>query len=915
MNLRKTLVTASVVSVLSACSGGATVGAGNQSSDEANGQTTNQSTNEPADEVVIQPEQQTVSADNALSRSEATRAINDPINKTNEPRAIDWVSNDGMARQAQCVDGSQDAIDAFSTRSFVSAIDGSGEFLVSTSVAANQAPEYIEFCFNVPTRGRYQFVTSVRAPSINEDSFYVTINEDTPGSVPIPGIYDVSRSTAFKDDLIQTRTQNPLISILEPGTVTLRLYAREPNTAIRSVRLDGNVEGVPSFNPEIAGTTALAQCAANTGMHEDEIESLIKQYIGNVPRRFVLTYADEERFYSDDAQTQFTSRHDYQWLTDDGLANIMCLADPPARGNLIDNTIPAGHIVFGSQGYDEHRLNTPLRGTFIGNGGDDEVGTLEEGGVFIGDEGDDQVRTMLGGLFEGGAGDDLVIGARGGTFLGGSGDDQATSLTDAFFDGGDGFDSIERVSDLATYTSVESVGNSFASLLPPTNLRFADMTQSSAVVSWDSSLDERVTGYVVSEVDDFQINIDRLVDIGADPLSIGRYNTFGNQVVIDRFNTDERLVQIRGYRALDDGSYIYSPALEARYMAPDDTPLQILASRELMFDPLGVNFDYVTLADDESVVQVNWRTPTLFINYGTRLESTTELTNENLVLRSTYSSQTRQYVASTNPRVGDDPTRISAFSGDGLTELWVQEIPVEPGISDFDDCQNGFTTQDDWLVCYDFNVGVLAVDPQGTIYSHPTAEIAPVRIADADQGLLVRWVDQESVLVMNLFNGQQTSLDTNIEDYLPGEGVWLVNGLAVKGDQAVIAGAQDHVCPFDDIGACRRAGNSAQSFFLARISLTTGEVLKFVSKPLESRPVPDTRDIFASVFGQIIDDTVVFAYRNYVNSYDFDSLEELERQVVIGDVQSVSEDVVLTERAIVVDGNTQVGVDLFVIER
>ena len=462
----------------------------------------------------------------------------------------------------------------------------------------SDTPEYIEFCVRVTELGRYRIVARVLAPDVDQDSFFVTVDEDTPGSIPEPLIYDVQRSDdGFLDDVVGTRTRDPLELALDPGEHLLRFYYRERNTALAGIRLEREGDA-PGGEPDAA--QALARCAANTGLSADEIESLIERYLGSTPPTFSL----EGVPLSFTAPGESGSRvQRVNWFFDDGTvrANVMCLAEPPDGAfNLIANTVSENRLVIGSAGPDRLRIATPLRGTLVGNGGDDSVEVLETG-RFVAGAGDDTVALMSNeaGVFEGGAGDDLLRVMEGGRFEGGAGDDRLLTQFAGAFDGGAGEDSVDRQSAGATAVDVENVGVGFVPLAPPAEPRFVDATSDSAVLRWTPSPDERIDGYVVtlSRPDDTT----DLNDLGAPPESVSLRVTTRPVYVVDRFERFAPLVRVYAFERLDDGSTLYSEPASLTFEFGRDA--DFLVDGELVADRrVDVRFLQATLADDGSVV-------------------------------------------------------------------------------------------------------------------------------------------------------------------------------------------------------------------------------------------------------------------------------------------------------------------------
>lgn len=850
---------------------------------------------QPNDQPIIDADMSTdnnppvTSAEGAITDIAATAAINHPTNSINEPTAAIWIGT-SRERNADCASGLEQASqDAFATDGFTRIADDEGTYLLATPGTDNNTPRYIEFCVTVEQLATHRILTTVLAPSILEDSFFVTIDEDTPGTVAEPGIYDVSRSSLFINDTVRTRTENPLTITLAPGIHVLRFYYREPNTALRGIRLEADMSDTPVDDPGEPGTTDIAQCSANTGLPETEIDSLITQYLGNIQRRFVLSPFDEER--------EFTIRNDYRWDTSAGRGNIMCLAPPPEGGiNLVDNTITEGRIVFGSEGNDEHRAATPLRGTFIGNGGNDRVGVVD-GGTFIAGPGNDNVELIRSGRVEAGAGEDRVGVMRGGLYAGGPGNDTLITQFMGTFDGGSDNDSISRQSSSAQSISVEDGGVLFEPLPAPTDIVFTDSTSNSTVVQWTAPPDVRVQGYLLNLFEDLQIDI--AIELGAPPGSVSPLNTRITEYVVEQINLDGPVVQVRAYTELNDGSYLYSDPLEGTFVAPDDggvQPENIIATAEL-FDT--ESLISTTLAANGSVLVTNFRAPSntstpVFIRLDQQLQNPTPVFNDTLA-DSTYTSypgDERQYIARF-PRE-DRGTVVVAFNEDASAVVWEQELQDGGPLNAQGACPWGIVTQDDWLICSTFFTGEMeAFDPDGLRYSQPAGFIETRNtLVDGANGILVEILQTQDrnipeFSVLNVASGEKQTRSLRLEGI--ADNVRLTaDGLVVDGDHFVLTGSFVLECELQ--ANCGEDVELAQGFYILRALIADGSVSRYTSGPTDSRA--------GAGIGKLVNDTVVFSRSEGFSRYRADTLELITRRAVPGDVQDIGVNGVLSQQFI-----------------
>ncbi len=103
------------------------------------------------------------------------------------------------------------------------------------------------------------------------------------------------------------------------------------------------------------------------------------------------------------------------------------------------------NFVYGNNKNNNFTLkNTEGPDVFCGLGGNDSIGTLDEGDIFIGGAGNDQVDDVNYGTFIGGDGNDRAIAQYFGTVYGGAGDDRVSLLkAGSYFYGGDGNDTLD----------------------------------------------------------------------------------------------------------------------------------------------------------------------------------------------------------------------------------------------------------------------------------------------------------------------------------------------------------------------------------------------------------------------------------------------------------------------------------------
>ena len=887
-----------VAAALSACSEG--VSLGDASGDPASGGPPLADAPEAGVPVAVNGvDGLTVIADGADGAAAAALAINDPRNTVDEPTAGPW---SGALRQrlAECAGGpAQDAADAFATAAFERVDDGEGEYLVSTPVERG-APEYIEFCVDAPELARYRILTRVRAPSPLEDSFFVTVDEDAPDTVPDPGIYDVSRSATFADGVVRTRTESPLVVTLTPGPHTIRFYAREPNVALARIALELDASGPPPLDPDDPATTDLARCSANTGIPEEELDTLITRYLGNVERSFVLRPFEEER--------GFTVRNDYRWSTGEGdRPNIMCLAPPPEGGtNLVDNSIAVDRLVFGSAGRDEHRSPTRLQGVFLGYGGDDEVGLIE-GGEFVGGEGDDLVRLGRGGTFDGGPGDDTVLVGKGLAFDGGAGNDAMTTLFEGTFDGGAGTDTLERRLAGSELVSVEDEGVLFERLAPPTNLAFADVTATGAVANWSASPDDRTTGYKLT-VGEEDRGVLLSIDLGIRPEGIPpnvflpASTTTGTSLLLTGLRSEETEVRVRAYTRLADDSFLYSEPLTATFVpnegGGDDTVTPFATTERSETTSRGS----AALTASGSVLLRNFRAPSnaggvAFVRLDAQLQNPTPIVVDELVDRGYrgYAGDTRQYAV---VNAGDEnPALVVALSADADEVLWTQ--PLTDGRAFGNParsvCIDAFVTQDDWLVCVGLDGDVLAFDPDGTTYRLPPTTLqfrggSPPR--DGDGGRVVELARDERTDVsyreLDAFSGNVSDVTVDLGGSFATGTRFELEGLAVDGDHAILlAGFTGNRCA-DDAGCTGSEGIEAGQAVI-RVLIDDGSVDALVVEPLEGRA--------GDGVGKVVGTDVLFDRGSGYARYDLETLALLDRRTVPGDILDFSGSRVLSDES------------------
>lgn len=833
--------------------------------------------------------------------------VNDPSQTLLEAQARPWFGT-RRQRNATCGPLQQSADDAFATSGFARSSSTQGEaFLIAREPAAIDSPEYIEFCVNVPELGAYRITARVFAPDIDQDSFFVTVDEDAAGAIAEPGIYDVARSSdGFRDDSVSTRSQRPLALTLDAGEHVVRFYYRERNTALAGIRVE-RTRGAPGAS-DPGFSEALAQCAANTGLSTTEIDALIERYLGDAPRVFALE-GFPISFTAIGERDQRVQRVNWFFDTVNGRANILCLAEPPPRAyNLIANTVGVDRLVIGSAGPDRLRVSTPLLGTLFGNAGDDRVDTLLTG-RFIAGAGDDQVGSFAGeGVFDGGEGSDLVRIMEAGRFDGGAGDDTVQTQFAGTFDGGAGVDAVERQSAAAVAVNVERIGTAFDALSPPGELRFLDATTSSALLRWEASPDERIDGYAVTitrEGDRTQLN-----ELGVPPSSLTLRLTESTAYAVDRFDPQVTRVSVYAFQQLDDGSALYSDPVEAT------------------FEP-GLNTDFLVAGDRqaETVIERRFRTSTLsdggrvivsanstaddtpgpvFQTFDGSLEPLDALNDQALTDSGyrVYLGTRRQYVVPDTR--GGRRASVIAYDGSASQSLWQRDVsvPIDQPFQEFQRCFDAVVTQDDALVCVRPQGGLEAFDLDGNARRVDAVELPILTntlLLDGDGGQLVS-IDREQHRPFDAFTRIDTAAGTieNVPVDLSAlsetdDEVIDVAGLAVVGDRVILTGAVVRTrlptrgsppCP----GRCDVLEGERSAYFIARIALSDGRLQAFRRITLDQRP--------GDGIGLLAADrrSVVFGRQNLLTRYDVDTLETRERRPIPGTVEAISEAAVLVQQ-------------------
>jgi|GEM_PF-2542107 len=828
--------------------------------------------------------------------------VNDPVQRAIEPQARPWI---GTLRQrvASCGELAQASDEAFATDGFSRGTSEAGEpFLVARDRVQRDTPEYIEFCVRVPALASYRITARALAPDVDQDSFFLTVDEDAPGSLPEPFIYDVMRSDAgFVDDIVRSRVQDPLTLALDAGEHVLRFYYRERNTALAGIRLvrDGGGpgdSGGPGGDPD---PRALAQCAANTGLSEARIQTLIDRHLGDAQPAFSLQGVPVSFTASGESESRVQR---VNWFFGDGTtrANVLCLSEPPARAfNLIANTVSEGRLVIGSAGPDRMRIGTPLRGTLIGNAGDDNVEVLENG-RFEGGAGSDSVALMSddAGVFDGGGGADLLRVMEAGRFDGGAGEDRLLTQFAGSFDGGAGEDTVERQSAGASAVNVENVGIGFTELAPPSELRFVDATTRSAVLRWLPSVDERTDGYLVTLVrpdDTTDLN-----ELGAPPESVSLRVTSRPAYVVDRFDVFAPVVRVYAFERLDDGSTLYSEPASLTFEPGSDADFLNDAERiaELALD---TRFLDAALADDGDVVisadQVgSGPDSAVFRVFDNRLSDERSVPNSDVGGRGfrAYQGTTRQYVVPSSARNPLQSTAIG-FDGDASTRLWQRDItvPVERPSQAFQRCLFAIVTQDDWLLCTRVQGGVQLFDPDGDDRRLDDVDLlVQVSLIDGENGRLAV-IEDDQARPFQAFTridsaaATSTRVEVDLSARLSeGDVETEVLGLAVVGDDVVLSGAiLGEPCG----GGCSLVEGVRTGYFLARVALSDGRVLAWQRVPLDQRP--------GTGIGRLSPDraSVVFGRQNVLTRHDIASLTLQERRRIPGSVEGIGDSSILVQ--------------------
>ena len=820
--------------------------------------------------------------------------VNDPLNTLSEPQTRNFIGA-VSSTTGECGLLSQSAGDAFATPAFVRGIDTDGNpFLQATRPESSDTPEFIEFCVSTEELARYRILAQTRAPSILEDSFFVTVDEDEAGRDSSPGIYDVPASVDnFIEGEVRTRTQRPLEFVLEAGEHIVRFYYREPNTAIKSIRLEAQTDEQPVPEP---GESGIAQCAINTGLSEEAIEALLEEYLGNAPRRYVLTPFE--------INEGFTERNDWRWNINGESGTVMCLSDPGAgRTNLVDNTITRDRIVIGSSGVDLQFEPTTLEGTFIGNGGADSVdivgagtfvggvgadnvGVVQSGRVIAG-AGDDVIGTLIDGGISGGAGNDTVDVLRGGRFDGEEGDDRVVDQFGGLFDGGPGVDTVEDQAQAGESVNVENIGGGFEPLSAPTDLALLEASDRRVLVQWTASPDERTDGYEVTVGEPASGEFGP--ELGIEPTGFTTPRTIA---MFSGFRTDDALT-VRAYADQGDGSFLYSAPLVVSFSLPSVD--ELLAEQTVLASLIRDDTSRGAGRTAEGTIVVG-TSPTfppssqtsVFTRYDASLQSPEDVSDE-FILGTSYDisyGSTRQYVLQN----GDDGTLIIAFDGDVRNQLFQQ--PLELIGSPFNNarCDADHVTQDDWLVCIGLNGGLHGFSPDGDSFPLDIDLDYFSPLVDGAQGRIVQLDDDlreplQSMSVVDLEADTLTELPLDFSGQIDaGERVG-AHGLAVQGNSVLIAGGVfDDTCRADP--NCFRATNEALGYFLASVDIDTGAIQQFQPYALQERP--------GDGVGQFIGDTVVFGDTAPLTRHDAATLVGIERVFLPGQVQDANDNSTLT---------------------
>ena len=819
--------------------------------------------------------------------------VNDPLNTLTEPQSRAFIGA-VSSTAGECGLLSQGAGDAFATSAFQRGVDSDGSpFLQATRPESSDTPEYIEFCVSTEQLARYRILAVTRAPSVLEDSFFVTVDEDEAGRDSSPGIYDVPASVEnFIEGEVRTRTQRPLEFILEAGEHIVRFYYREPNTAIKSIRLDAQIDEQPVPEP---GESGIAQCAINTGLSEAAIEALLDEYLGSEPRRYVLTPFE--------INEGFTERNDWRWNLDGERGTVMCLTDPgTGRTNLVDNTITRDRIVIGSSGVDQQFEPTTLQGTFIGNGGADSVdivgagtfvggpgadivGVVQSGRV-IGGAGDDVIGTLIDGGVSGGAGNDTVQLLRNGRFDGDEGDDLVIDQFGGLFDGGPGVDTVNDQAQAADSINVENIGGAFEPLFAPIDLVLVEANDRRALVSWTASPDERTDGYEVTV--GVPADGEFGPELGTEPTG---FTTTRTIAMFSGFRPEDALT-VRAYADQQDGSFLYSAPLVVSFSLPGVDELlaeqNVLASvtRDDTAQGAGRTTEGTIVAGSSQAFPPGTAT-SVFTRYDAFLQSPENVSDE-FILGTDFDisyGSTRQYVR-TN---GNDGTLIIAYDGDVRNQLYQRPLELNGSPSN-SRCDADHVTQDDWLVCIGLNGGLHAFSADGDSRSLEIDLDYFSSLVDGSQNRIVQLDDDlreplQSMSVVDLNLGTLTELSLDFSGQIAaGERVG-AHGLTVQANSVIIAGGVfDDTCRVDP--DCFRNTNEALGYFLASVDIDTGTVQQFQPYPLQERP--------GDGVGQFVGDTVVFGSTAPLTRHDAITLGGIERVFLPGLLLDVSDSSILT---------------------
>jgi len=815
--------------------------------------------------------------------------VNSAENTADEPLARAYAGTTRSV-QAECGGLAQTIDEAFSTDAFDRVLDENGEpYLLASRPDSRDTPEYIEFCVSVEQLATYQFFTQIRAPSVLEDSYFITVDEDAVGADDGPGIYDVSFSAGFQQHRVRTRTQNPFEVSLGVGEHVIRLYYREPNIALKSLRLEAQA-GTDPVDPPVSDAAAIAQCATNTGLSVSAVEQLLETYMGSTTLKFIFEPAKKN--------TGYTVRDDWGWETADGRGNVICLSSPPADGfNLVVNSITANRLVIGSQGPDEHYFRSTLTGTFIGNGGDDEVGIIR-GGLFIGGEGDDKVSLMYDGVVEGGNGDDEVRTMEGGEFNAGNGNDLVGVQSGGFYDGGAGTDTLTRQGLNGTSVNVEITDESVTDLLPPANLVIVDPTPDSVLLSWDASPDQRTQGYVINVEDDRSPNTS--ADFGAAPSSVSLKQTSQTTYPMGRFYEESYVFLVRAYTELENGKFLYSDPIDIDYQVPSDE--SYLAGLPVLGTTV-VNDAIQTaslLADGDALLGVdgfvNSTDVPLYIELSNGLSNEVPVFNETVASRDYrhHLAGAVQYVISFP---FDSMPTLRAFSSNGQTTSWESQLSLPPFLPagatspGRSQCTRAIVTQDDDLACVPLRGGLELFDPTGgsAVFTGASLDYYGA-LLDGENGVLVQVNDSRrtpltSMVVVTPSAQLQQTLPLAMSTVLNAGERAEPAGIVVHNGNAIITGVvRDDTCR--QANNCQLYEDDTLAYFIVRASIATGELSNFQRFALSDRA--------GAGIGKVIDGEVIFGGRNVVTRYRLDTLDIIERLGVPGTVLDISSDAYLS---------------------